>query len=433
MRFIPAALATTAVAALALAGAAQAPATATSAAASTAKAGRVISDVKLPAPALERFESGLVKDDHGVGLGGVGSGLYPAGRSGEYWMLTDRGPNGQPTVDGEKRRTFPVPDFRPAIVRVAVRNGRATVKQTITLKTSSGKPVSGVSNQAGHDEKPYAWDGRKTLPFDPNGLDTEDIVRVGSDFWLVDEYSPSLVRVRSDGRILARYVPKGLGLRGAGYPVRETLPRVFSKRQQNRGFEGLGVSGGRLYIALQSPLALPDMDAAKKSRVTRILAVDLRTGKAVGEYAYVFEKAAGFDPKSDGDQSQMKISALVGLGDGKLLVEERTDNVARLYTVSLRGATDLLGGAYDRSATTPALEESLPRSVRPLAKKPAVDLATIPGIPGKLEGVAVLDRTTIAVANDNDFGVGDFDENGKLVGTGVPSRLLVVKLNRPLG
>jgi hypothetical protein len=82
-------------------------------------------------------------------------------------------------------------------------------------------------------------------------------------------------------------VPKGLGLRGAGYPVRETLPRVFSKRQQNRGFEGLGVSGGRLYIALQSPLALPDMDAAKKPRVTRILAVDLRTGKAVGEYGLI--------------------------------------------------------------------------------------------------------------------------------------------------
>jgi hypothetical protein len=72
------------------------------------------------------------------------------------------------------------------------------------------------------------------------------------------------------------------------------------------------------------------------------------------------------------------------------LVEERTDNVARLCTVSLRGATDLLGGKYDRSATTPALEVSLPKSVRPPAKKPAVDLATIPGIPGKLEGVAVL-------------------------------------------
>ncbi|MFC7640477.1 esterase-like activity of phytase family protein [Streptosporangium lutulentum] len=291
-----------------------------------------------------------------------------------------------------------------------------------------------MSNQKGHDEKPYGWDGRTTLSYDPNGLDTEDIIRTAKgEFWLVDEYSPSLVRVAANGRILARYVPKGLHLAHTGYPVHETLPGIFLKRQQNRGFEGLGISGDRLYVALQSPLENPDKDISKTSKVTRILAVDLRTGKPVGEYAYVFEDVTKFDPKVEGDQSAMKISSVVGLGGGKLLVEERTDNVARLYTADLKGATNLLWGKYDLVGTKPSLETALPSKVKPLAKKLTVDLAAVSKVPGKLEGVAVLDRTTIAVANDNDFGLGEFDENGKLIDTGVPSRLLVIKLPRALG
>ena len=128
-----------------------------------------------------------------------------------------------------------------------------------------------MSNQEGHDEKPYAWDGTSELRFNPNGLDTEDIVRTANgEFWLVDEYSPSLVRVAANGRILARYVPRGLKLRGAGYPVRETLPSIFRRRQQNRGFEGLGISGDRLYIALQSPLANPDMTVRRGGVIVRV-------------------------------------------------------------------------------------------------------------------------------------------------------------------
>lgn len=52
---------------------------------------------------------GTVGDDRGVDLGGIGSDIYPAGRKGEFWTVTDRGPNGQIKVAGEKRRTFPCP------------------------------------------------------------------------------------------------------------------------------------------------------------------------------------------------------------------------------------------------------------------------------------------------------------------------------------
>src|SRR5262245_55053117 len=43
--------------------------------------------------------------DHGINLGGIGSDLWrgPGDGPGIYWMITDRGPN------GEAPRTFPVP------------------------------------------------------------------------------------------------------------------------------------------------------------------------------------------------------------------------------------------------------------------------------------------------------------------------------------
>ncbi|NRQ34726.1 esterase-like activity of phytase family protein [Nonomuraea sp. NN258] len=394
---------------------------------------RVVSDVTLPAPDLAAFQPGIVTDSRGVKLGGVGSGLYPADRPGEYWMVTDRGPNGEPKIDGEKRRTFPVPAFAPAIVRVAVRHGTARIVRAIPLRKSDGTPISGLSNQAGHDETPYTWDGRTQLPYDPNGLDTEDIVTDGrGGFWLVDEYSPSLVHVGADGRILARYVPKGLGLTGAGYPVHETLPAVFGTRQQNRGLEAVGLSPAEraLYVAIQSPLANPDKKTGKASSVARILRVDLRTGRPTGEWAYRMEDAAAFDPAAE--QGDMKISALTVLRPGRLLLQERTDAVARLYTVDLRGASDLLGGPHDDPATTPSLEASLPANVRVATKSLAVDLAAIPGLPGKIEGVALLDRRTIAVANDNDFGLGTFGPDGRLIDSGVTSRILTIRLPRPL-
>lgn len=131
---------------------------------------------------------GTVDNDRGVDLGGLGSDIYPAGRRGEFWTVTDRGPNGQIKVDGKKRRTFPVPGFDPAIVKIRVCGDTVKVLDAIPITTSSGKPVTGLSNQAGRDEAPYSYDAQNPLAYNPNGLDTEGIVRAkDGSFWLVDQ------------------------------------------------------------------------------------------------------------------------------------------------------------------------------------------------------------------------------------------------------
>ncbi|MHC3467782.1 esterase-like activity of phytase family protein [Streptomyces sp. 7R007] len=379
---------------------------------------------------------GTVDDDHGIDLGGIGSDIYPAGRKGEFWTVTDRGPNGQIKVNGTKRRTFPVPGFDPAIVRIRVTGDTVKVLGAIPITTSSGKAVTGLPNQAGRDEAPYDYNAQTPVSYNPDGLDTEGIVRAGDGtFWLVDEYGPSLVHVSARGKVLTRYVPKGLDLTGTDYPVVEALPAVLLHRKTNRGFEGLAqLSGGDLVIALQSPLSLPDTASGEASRTTRLLRFSPKRKAVTAEYAYRFDPVGVVDPGED-DTSELKISSVVAVGGDRLLVEERTDKAARLQLVRLSREADILGGPYDDDTTSPSLEQladPAASGVPVLGKKLVVDLGKVTGVPGKIEGVARVDHDTLALVNDNDFGmtdgVGAFDAQGRLVDSGIETTVVYVRL-----
>ncbi|MFJ1812427.1 MULTISPECIES: esterase-like activity of phytase family protein [unclassified Streptomyces] len=386
----------------------------------------------------DRLLPGTVDDDRGVDLGGIGSDIFPASRKGEFWTVTDRGPNGQIKVGGAKRRTFPVPGFDPAIVRIRVSGDTVKVLRAIPVTTSSGKPVTGLPNQAGRDEEPYSYDAQRPLSYNPDGLDTEGIVRAADgSFWLADEYGPSLVHVSARGRVLTRYVPQGLNLTGTDYPVVEALPAVLLHRKVNRGFEGLAqLPGGDLVLAVQSPLSLPDTAAGESSRTARLLRFSPKKRAVTAEYAYRFDPVGVVDPGED-DTSELKISSVVAVGGDRLLVEERTDRAARLHLVRLSRAADILDSRWDDDATSPSLEQlddPAASGVPVLPKRLVVDFGTVAGVPGKIEGVALVDHATLALVNDNDFGMTDgagaFDAQGRLVDSGIETTLTYVRLPR---
>ncbi|MER6736273.1 esterase-like activity of phytase family protein [Streptomyces puniciscabiei] len=426
---------------LALAAALVAAGTATAA---PSRGARVIRTATLGEIPLGAFSNALlpgsVDDDHGVKLGGIGSDIYPAGREGEYWTVTDRGPNGQIKVDGKKRRTFPVPGFDPAIVKIRVCGDSVQVVDAIPLTTSAGKAVTGLPDQQSRDEAPYTYDARTPLSYHPNGLDTEGIVRAADGtFWLVDEYGPSLIHVSARGQVLTRYVPEGLGLTGADYPVVEALPSVFLHRKINRGFEGLAqLPDGDLVLALQSPLSLPDADAGDASRTTRLLRFSPREKAVTAEYAYRFDPVNVVDP-SEHDTSELKISSIVAVGGDRLLVEERTDKAARLQLVRLGRKSSILGSPWDDDTTSPSLEQlddPAAAGVPVLAKRLVVDLDKVDGVPRKIEGIARVDHDTLALINDNDFGMTDgagaFDAQGRLVDSGIRTTVVYVRLPEDL-
>ncbi|MFN8497461.1 MAG: esterase-like activity of phytase family protein [Anaerolineae bacterium] len=404
----------------------------------------VVGAYTLPDTPIAEFQNallpGTVDNDRKLLLGGIGSDLWRGSNdpAGEFWMITDRGPNGQIKVGDETRRTFPIPGFDPVILHVKVDGGKITVLKAIPIVTQSGKPATGLSNTDKRDETPYDYSAQTKLDYNPNGLDTEGLVRTANgDFWVCEEYSPSLLHLDAAGKVLKRYVPVGLNLSNTDYPVVGSLPAIYEKRKINRGCEALALSpdGKTLYLGIQSPLYNPDKKTGDASRNTRILAFDIATEKPVAEYVYRFEPIKDFDPTPNLAASEMKLSALAAIGPNTLLVDERTDNVAKIYKVDLSKATNILGTKWDDPATVPSLEATddlAAAGATALPKALVVDLGTLPGVPGKIEGVAVVDGNTIAIANDNDFDIGDFDSNGNNKGSGSKSKILVVSLSEPL-
>ncbi len=381
-----------------------------------------------------------VANDRGFNLGGIGSDLYhrPGDAPDEFWMITDRGPNGQIKVEGVDRRTFPVPDFDPVILHVKVSGTAITILETIEILTQSGQPVTGLSNLPGRDEQPYNYDATVEIPFNVNGIDSEGLVQApDGTFWVDEEYGPSILHIAADGKVIKRYSPEGVTLTGADYPVAESLPAILGKRKNNRGFEGLGIApdGRTLYAIVQSPLANPNTAAGNPSRLIRIITFDTVTETVTGEYVYQFEPSATFDPAHPAP-TEMKASALVVLDSDTLLIEERTDWAARLYIVELAGATSTPRRDLGRHRHL-AQHGKGHRSGRRGHPAPAEDVARGPDRTGTEHAAedrgrrTVVDCTTIAIANDNDFDIGDVS-SGTNVGAGTKSVIKLIRLDTPL-
>jgi Esterase-like activity of phytase len=420
---------------------------------------RVIQVAELPDVGLGEFYNGLFRfpidrivDDHGVRFGSLGSDIFhdPADSYNEFWAVTDRGPNGNPG-----RRTFLAPAFSPLILRFRVQDDRIEILSARPIVDASDRPVTGLSNVPGFDEIPYDFAGTNVIDGNPNGLDTEGLVRTQAGrFWMVDEYSPSLILVDQNGRVAERYVPEGSALATTlattpNYLVKKYLPPILNFRRQNRGFEGIAMTSDErtLFLAMQSPLDYPTSALGRASRNVRIFRFDTLSERITGEFVYRFDEVCAFLAQSADcgvAPGEMKISGLIALSPTSLLVEERTDTAAKIYRVDLSGATNILGTVWDAvapspSASTPALE-SLPdpssQGVVVMPKSLVVNLSILPGVPNKIEGIALVRPDVLAVVNDNDFGLVDnatFTAAGRLSNdTLVRSKLLYIHLASPV-
>lgn len=416
---------------------------------------QVMVTAELTDRALGSFYNGLlaspmdhITDDRGVRLGSLSSDLFhdPSESYNEFWTVTDRGPNGNPNV-----RTFLTPQFSPLIMHVRVHGTGINVLQAIPILDTSDRPVTGLPNVSGFDETPYNYNGTSQLSFNANGLDPEGIVRMADrSFWLVDEYSPSLLHVSATGRVADRFVPEDSQLASTlattpGYRVRKTLPKILNTRRQNRGFEGIAVSPDQrsLFLAMQSPLDYPTRALGRASRLVRILKFDVGSERVTGEYVYQFDEACAFLGRQTGcgaAPGEMKISALYAVTGTSLLVQERTDTATKVYRVDLAAATNILGTEWDTQASAPtasttaleSLSNPSAHGVTVLPKTLLIDVTALPGMPDKIEGIAMPRNNVLVVGNDNDFGLVDsatFNAGGQLTNdTQVRSRLIFIDL-----
>jgi len=400
-------------------------------------AATVVADVRLDdAPVLQ----------NGFKLGGF-SGLVAPDRSGSTFItITDRGPNGEIKVGGKKEMVFPIKAYTPRVVKMRLDGDRLKVTDSILLKLPEGftdpvtgtREISGLPAFEGSGEDAFSPDGKQAYGTDPNGVDTEGIAfdaRDGS-FWLADEYGPSILHVAADGTLLMRITPKGLGLSMNGVAVRELLPAAYKLRKPNRGFEGIAISpdGSRVFAMLQSPLLNPDTKSGEASRNVRIAVFDTTDGdnpKLAGVYVYQMQRASDVGAST---QDEIKIGDIAPVSRTSILVGER-DSIEggkhkKVYLVDFSGATDVssrdeVGGRTIEQAS----ESDLSRANISFVKKTmAVDLAKLGFSPDKFEGLALVDPNTIAVVNDNDFGVSAIDSRGNVVRGGAMPRLVVIRV-----
>jgi hypothetical protein len=389
-----------------------------------------------------------VKEDFPLGfLPSYGSSLAFKGTNAngelEFYGLTDRGPNGDgpnlPALSGSGTtgaKIFPSPSFAPAFGVITVGKSGAVLSSSTPIKVSATVKASGLAVPPGtvgnSAELPVLdamkYDANSKATFDANGLDTEAIVvdKKRNVLWISDEYGPFIVKLDpATGIILNKYAP------GSG------LPSIFLKRRANRGMEGLTLdtSTDLLHGFLQSPLSDgtatytvtgKSEQVERYARFTRWTEFDPVAGKAGKMYAYPLDAA----DYQDGRTGNAKLGDVVALGNGKFIVIEQGAAPSgkvfnKLMLVEIGTATDIAASAYN--PTTSDLEKSSMggvavngadwKAVTAMKKTLLLDLNAIGWLAEKAEGLTLVDGNTLALANDNDFGLKTkvFDANGKAV------------------
>lgn len=385
-------------------------------------------------------------------LGGFSGLFYDAVNSTAtdyvFYAVPDRGPNAD-AVSGssvtptstKNLRPFKLPDYQGRIVKFTLNKttGAVTLNDQILLTRKDGTtPISGKGNIPGFDEIPVTYTDASTaytnsdyvdgssevyheLPYDAYGGDFEGVL-IDKDgyFWACDEYRPAIYKFQSNGTLVERYVPSGTSLLGTNpQPVgtygAETLPEVYSKRWDNRGFEAIAYDEVNhvVYAFIQSPIENPSSVAVRnKSDVIRILGINADTGVPVSEYVYLLErnKDAGY-----ASSRVDKIGDAVYTGNGKFLVIERdsegptvTYGKKYVFEIDINYATNILNTVLTGSKELEELsaDEIAAQSILPVHKNKVLNLPTI-GYQSsdKAEGIALLPNNEIAVINDNDFGL----------------------------
>jgi hypothetical protein len=364
---------------------------------------------------------------------GFGSGIAadPAA-PGFFYLLSDRGPNYD---DGKDTKAFVQPAFVPRLGRFKLENGELTQVARIEMSNKERKPLSGIPpliGLGGTGETSLGSDG-KILRSDPEGVDPEGIVALkDGGFWISEEYGPSLLHLDRTGRTLERYSP----FTGGAF----ALPQVLQKRRANRGIEGLTLLPDRKTIVaiFEGPLDNPK-DAGRKSTSTRLLRYDIKTG-ASSQFVYLQ------------DAVDNRNSDIVSIDKDHFLVIERDGNMPgdsakpavtkRVYKIDLTGATDvsdpangpdgaLFGG---KSLESIAVADLKAAGIVPVKKELLVDLLALGYPHDKPEGITIVDNNTIAVSNDDDFGVTEGPAAKLLPKLGVTdfNEVYFIKLTSPL-
>lgn len=336
----------------------------------------------------------------------------------EIWTVNDRGLNlylekkdSTPEAsfnDGD--RYFPAPKYQQSLFKIKFNaNGEGVIVERLGLR-ENGLPTNGLpsalenlaTGERGWEKKtpsgPFAQ-----LSTSLQGYDFEGVAQTFDDnrqreFWLVEEYGPALIKAGSSGNITRRWAPAR-----DFKPQSGALPWSLRHRSDNRGFEGVAVSGQFIVAAMQSPLSPTggrSGDAGHGNPQTplhRIIRLDKKTG-SVEQFAYDHTPASVALGSSHQD---VKIGDLAALDDNgqRFLILEHSSKRKHIVLVEaiIRPDTTRLADAVSYEAgKTP---------YKPMETRIIADLAPVLKgfeLPEKAEGISIIDDKTAVIIFDND-------------------------------
>jgi len=345
-----------------------------------------------------------------------------------FWTVNDRGMNVAYELGGRTDKVFAFPGYHHKIARYKVEGDSLRILSLDSLASLEDAAVftTGlVSTKAATGETALRMrkdsaivdssPGNRLAPV-VNGYDFETIRRKGNSLFLSDEYGPFVVKADIPTmRIVQEWYP------GHG------LPAVLAKRRANRGMEGMAVTpSGKVLGILQSPMynvkGVVGSNGTRDGEMVRVVWLDPATG-ATREFAYLLDLKGGLRRGRD-----VKTSEVVALSETRFLVlEQGEENVSKKYhidvfeidvsratDVSAAGADGLLLGGKTLEEIAKVPGALALAGIRPVAKRLLVGdlLANTPWRSTKPEGLTVVDDSTLAISNDNDYGMTDYGADG---------------------
>ena len=384
------------------------------------------------------------------------SGLYPIpGTNGkEFWTCSDRGVNVdcanantascRPTYD----KMYAFPSYAPKIHRIRINGTQVQILQTISIKRPNGTGATGIINPTGlgststeiasTDTVTNCADfNLKTTPKDTFGIDPEGIiVDRNGNFWLCDEGGATIWKLNANGVLLQRFTPyyNLAGLQSVDSP----LDSCFKYRRNNRGFEGIAITpNGKIYAAIQSPMYYPSSSVGSTSRVHRIVEIDPITN-TTKMFVYLNDGAIGASGSNQIRPQDWKIGDMSAINDSTFLVLDAaargTSDFKRMYLININQATVVNSGLYGGTSTLEALADSTglaTYNIKAVKKTLVMDLLanSWPAALDKAEGLAIINDSTIAIGNDNDFGQTCPLANGIPIATNNVSHVITYSLS----
>lgn len=400
--------------------------------------------VVYPAIAMDKRPKVLATTPNGIVLnnGGYGSSMVqdPTDKA-VFYLLTDRGPNVAEAATNSIM--IATPDFVPQIGKFRLKGDSLTLESVILLKNSTGANLNGLPNPAGAGatgEKAFDINNNP-LPTSIDGLDSEGMAMAADgSFWISDEYGPHLIHFDKTGKTIEKINPFSSGRK---------LPLVLAKRRPNRGMEGLTITpdGKTLVGIMQFPLYNPSSAAVANSLVIRIVTFDIASGDTK-QFVYMMD-----------NPTLQAVSEITAIDNNNFLVLERDGSFAtdankatvfkKIFKISLTGATDIsdaangVNGKLFGGKTVEELKDAATlatNGIVPVTKTLIADLMKdIPTLypHDKAEGLVIINSTTLAVSNDDDFGITGANKvyqkkilagNGKVDANGI----YFIKLTTPL-